>query len=194
MKRDAKHRLGPFRDPDVEAQVLAAARRLLIERGYRRTSIDAISDESGISKPTIYRRWPSKAHVVYDVLYPANADGEAPPPPFTSIEEAIRGIITFIGDPVARESLPGLIADMRADPSLEPKFAELYTSRVSVALKELMARNPDSVRQVDADVLLDAIAGAAIRALSVRQVSDLEAFADTLTDLLLYGLLSRPSE
>ncbi len=192
MKRDdTKHRLGPFRDPDVEAQVLSATRRLLAERGYRRTSIDAIAEASGISRPTIYRRWPSKAHVIYDTLYPPDTDGAPASPPFTTINEAIHGIVEFIGEPAAREALPGLIADMRADPSLQPKFAQLYTSRVSVALRELMAHSPESLRQVDADILLDAIAGAAIRALCVREVSDLAAFADTLADLLINGLRLR---
>jgi len=192
MKReDAKHRLGPFRDPDVEAQVLSATRRLLAERGYRRTSIDAIADVSGVSRPTIYRRWPSKAHVVYDTLYPPDTDGTPQDPPFTTINEAIHGIVGFIGEPAAREALPGLIADMRADPSLQPKFEKLYTSRVSVALKALMAHSPDAMRQIDSDILLDAIAGAAIRAACVREVSDLGAFADTLADLLINALRTR---
>jgi AcrR family transcriptional regulator len=195
MKRaDAKHRLGPFRDPDVDARVLSTTRRLLAERGYRRTSIDAIAEESGVSRPTIYRRWPSKAHVVYDTLYPPSTDGEPAAPPFTDINGAIHGIVEFIGGPAAREGLPGLIAEMRADPTLQPEFAQLYTSRVSGVLRELMANNPDSLRQVDADILLDAISGAAIRALCVRGVSDLGTFADTLADLLMNGLRVRDSQ
>jgi AcrR family transcriptional regulator len=195
MKRDAKHRLGPFRDPDIEAQVLSATRRLLVERGYRRTTIDAIAEESGISKPTIYRRWPSKAHVVYDAVYPDNAPNVEPSArPFTEIDGAIHGIVQMMGDAAAREALPGLTADMRADPTLQPKFAELHNARVTHALRQLLARNPGSLRQVDADVLLDTIAGAAMQALCIRGIDDLEGFADSLADLLLNGLLSRPSE
>jgi AcrR family transcriptional regulator len=193
MKRAAaKHRLGPFRDPDVDAQVLAATRRLLTERGYRRTSIDAIAEASGVSRPTIYRRWPSKAHVVYDAVYPDNApDVEPSARPFSEIDGTIHGVVEMMGDPAAREALPGLMAEMRTDPTLQPKFAELHTARVLAGLRELLARNPGSLRQVDAQVLLDAIAGAAIQALCIRGVTDLDEFADSLADLLLNGLLAR---
>src|SRR5690625_7263586 len=60
---DSRHRLGPFRDPNVDSAVLDSTRRLLVERGYRDTSVDAIAEAAGVSRPTIYRRWPSKAHV-----------------------------------------------------------------------------------------------------------------------------------
>ena len=54
-------RLGPRKDPAIDAAVLAATRTLLVERGYAATSIDLIATTAGVSRPAVYRRWESKA-------------------------------------------------------------------------------------------------------------------------------------
>jgi AcrR family transcriptional regulator len=51
------HRGRP-RDPSCGRAILEATIELLAEVGYDRTSIDAVAARAGVSKPTIYRRWP----------------------------------------------------------------------------------------------------------------------------------------
>jgi AcrR family transcriptional regulator len=49
-------------DPRVvrtRRQVLLAATELLGERGFERLTIDAIAEQSGVARSTIYRHWPS---------------------------------------------------------------------------------------------------------------------------------------
>ncbi len=69
-QRQAQHRLGPQRNPAIDEAVLQATRDLLVENGYAGTSIDAIATRAGVGRPAIYRRWPSKAHIVHDAVYP----------------------------------------------------------------------------------------------------------------------------
>ncbi|WP_286175049.1 TetR/AcrR family transcriptional regulator [Mycobacterium sp. DL99] len=188
---DPKHRLGPFRDPDVDGAVLAVTRKLLVEKGYRGTSMDAIAEAAGISRPTIYRRWPSKAHVVYDAVFPADApyiEADAMSA-FSEITGAMRGILRFIGEPAAREAMPGLMLDMRSDPTLQPKLAERHDVSIIAGLAGLLERNGHSLRHVDPEVLLDLIVGAAISAVCIRGVTDLDGFAASMTDILLLGIL-----
>jgi AcrR family transcriptional regulator len=54
---EAPHRGRP-RDPSCDLAILQATIELLAEVGYDRTSIDAVAARAGVSKPTIYRRWP----------------------------------------------------------------------------------------------------------------------------------------
>lgn len=54
---------GRPRDPETDDVILAAAMRLLVVRGYRGMSIDAIASEAGVGKPTIYLRWASKEDI-----------------------------------------------------------------------------------------------------------------------------------
>jgi AcrR family transcriptional regulator len=53
--------IGARRNPETEAAVLAAARELLVERGYAGFSIDEVARRAGAGKPTIYRWWSTKA-------------------------------------------------------------------------------------------------------------------------------------
>ena len=59
---------GRPRDGEAEARILQAALRLLAEQGYTRMSLDGVAEEAGVSKPTIYRRWSSKADLATAAL------------------------------------------------------------------------------------------------------------------------------
>ncbi|MFB1296256.1 TetR/AcrR family transcriptional regulator [Mycobacterium sp. pW049] len=190
-QNDASHRLGPYRDPQVDTQVLDAVRELLVDRGYQRISMDAIAEKAGVSRPTIYRRWPSKAHVVYDAVYPDTAPHveAAAADAFSEIRGAIRGIFEVMGEGYAREALPGLMADMRTDATLQPKLAERHNIMIRTGIEGLIRRNAESMRQVDAAALLDLIVGAAISALCIRDIDEVDGFVEAVTDILLHGVL-----
>src|SRR4051794_23590692 len=49
---------GRPRDPARDEAILGAALGLVAECGYERTTVDKIAARAGVSKPTIYRRWP----------------------------------------------------------------------------------------------------------------------------------------
>ena len=51
---------GRPRSPRIDDAVLKTTLRHLAERGYTAMSINAIAAELGVSKPTIYLRWPAK--------------------------------------------------------------------------------------------------------------------------------------
>jgi AcrR family transcriptional regulator len=71
---------GRPRDPLRRQAILEAALALIAEHGYDRTTVDAIALRAGVSKPTLYRRWPhGKAELVADAIRERRAD--APPTP-----------------------------------------------------------------------------------------------------------------
>lgn len=60
-------------DPGVEADLLRAARELLVEVGFDRLTIEAVATRCGAGKASVYRRWPSKTELVVAAatgLYP----------------------------------------------------------------------------------------------------------------------------
>src|ERR671931_1840485 len=59
---------GPEPADDVSARVLDAALVELSEFGIRRASIDAVTRRSGVSRMTVYRRYPGKEALVAAVL------------------------------------------------------------------------------------------------------------------------------
>ena len=62
--------LGRPRDKRIDSAVLRSTVELLAETGYADLSVDAIARQAGTSKPAIYRRWPSKAHLVHEAVFP----------------------------------------------------------------------------------------------------------------------------
>lgn len=61
-------RAGRPRDPRRDEAIREAALTLLAEVGYERATLDAIAAAAGVSKPTIYRRWPGKHELVADAI------------------------------------------------------------------------------------------------------------------------------
>lgn len=59
---------GRPRGPDTDQHILDAAFRLMAQQGYVRMSMDAVAAEAGVTKPTIYRRWPSKIELAMAAL------------------------------------------------------------------------------------------------------------------------------
>lgn len=55
---------GRPRREGADEQILAVARELLRQKGYRDFTVDAVAERTGIAKTTIYRRWPSKGVLV----------------------------------------------------------------------------------------------------------------------------------
>ena len=69
---------GRPRDPAIDTAVLEATRELLAREGYSRMSVEAVARRAGVSKPTIYRRWPGKESLAVAALAEIQA-GEPPP-------------------------------------------------------------------------------------------------------------------
>ena len=59
---------GRPRCPAVDQAILQATLVQLATSGYARMSIDAIAEQAGTTKPTIYRRWPGKAELAVAAL------------------------------------------------------------------------------------------------------------------------------
>lgn len=191
----ARHRLGPHRDPAVDRAVLEAARDLLVERGYTATSIDAIATRAGVSRPAIYRRWPSKAHLIAKAVFPDVGTAEVAPDLVTEVRKVIRGTIQLFGSAEARAAMPGLMSDMRADPNLYEKLSARLDTPTRQELADYLAAARTTTGPVaDANTLLDTIAGAALFAMCIRDIDDLDGFAASLEDLLLHGIAGRPDD
>ncbi|MFK7894624.1 MAG: TetR/AcrR family transcriptional regulator [Myxococcota bacterium] len=69
---------GRPRDPKRTEAVLAAARDLIMESGYAAATIQAISERSGVSRPTIYQRWGDRISLIEEALYADPLERDAP--------------------------------------------------------------------------------------------------------------------
>jgi AcrR family transcriptional regulator len=188
----SQHRLGRRRDPAVDEAVLEATRSLLVELGYAGTTVEGIARRAGVSRPAIYRRWPSKALLVHEAVFPLVDIERSDRAPFAEqVARHVRGTITAFASEPARAAIPGLIMEMRHDPQLRERFAarlEQEARRHFVHEVVADAVEAGEVRpDLDADTVFDAITGAVLIATSVRDIDDLDAFAAALVDVLVHG-------
>ncbi|WP_410660841.1 TetR/AcrR family transcriptional regulator [Amycolatopsis sp. lyj-112] len=149
-------RRGRPREEGIDDAVREAVRALLTETGYQRCTIDAVAARAGVGKAAVYRRWRSKAELVFAaVIHPVELE---PPPDTGSLRGDVEAVLDDIessldGEEVKR-ALPSLLADVRADPALEARFAAVFLGRElgylvamldrAVARKEL-SRRPEPV-------------------------------------------------
>ncbi|RDH80250.1 TetR/AcrR family transcriptional regulator [Mycolicibacterium moriokaense] len=186
-------RQGSRRDPAIDDAVRAAARTLLVERGYSATTIDLIAATAGVSRPAVYRRWNSKAQLVHEAVFP-DLGPEAPAQDFAAeIARLCAGAVRMYGDPAVREAIPGLMVDLRSD----RRMRRVISDRLEAAARSQLAAAVDDAAAagvardgISADTLMDMIAGAAWYAVCVRHVTDTDRATKELTDLVLNGVLN----
>ena len=183
--------LGRPRDPAIDDAVLAATRAVLVELGYSKLTFDLVARRAGVSRPTIYRRWPSKAHLVHESIY--NRSALTSLPDTGNFAEDVRSMLrrsfASYARPEVRAALPGLIVDLHSDPALRSSVLDGLEQPVRRHLAHLVdaAVTRGEVRaDIDADALFDALYGALIQRVIVRGLVDLE-FADAVADLVVRG-------
>ncbi|WP_297794878.1 helix-turn-helix domain-containing protein, partial [Mycobacterium sp.] len=95
---------GRPRDPRIDGAVLRATVELLAETGYPGLLVSAIAQRAGTSKPAIYRRWPSKAHLVHEAVFPIGAGTALPETGSTAdgLREMVRRTMVFLTTPSAK--------------------------------------------------------------------------------------------
>src|SRR5215469_9176835 len=73
-----KPALGRPRNQNIDRQVVSAVLRVLRTRGYRAVTIDGIARSVRRSRASLYRRWPSKPHLVADCIVSTLGPSPAP--------------------------------------------------------------------------------------------------------------------
>ncbi len=66
------------RDPDIDQRVLDAARQLLADAGEHAVTMAAVAERAGVSRPALYRRWPSRAVLLFALHTSASVPPEMP--------------------------------------------------------------------------------------------------------------------
>lgn len=185
--------LGRPRDPRIDTAVLDATVELLGETGYAALSVDAIARRAGTSKPAIYRRWPGKAHVVHEAVFPISEATELPDTGSLrgDVREMMRRTAAVLTTPAARGALPGLVGEMAADPALHAalleRFGHVLSRGLTDWLDQAVARG--EVRpEVTAADLVEAIAGITFMALITRGDALDDAWVERTAELITRGI------
>lgn len=137
----AKRSRGRPRNRRSEIDILAAAAELLAAGGYSGVTFEKVAARAGVTRPTIYRRWATKAALIFAVL-----EANLPATPQLAGDSllgdlrAIQGhFAQIMAEDGWREAMPGLLADLRADPAAEVMFHRYWRGAVDAAISGAVA-------------------------------------------------------
>jgi AcrR family transcriptional regulator len=168
---------------DATTQALrVAVRRMLEEVGYQALTIEGVAARSGVAKTSIYRRWPSKAEMVFELML--HSSDELPPVEDRGslagdIDVLAGRFVALVAGPLGRRIFPGLIGDAAGDPAL---LERLRNTIVLDGRKQIATVLERSVRRGE---LVDTEAVPDLQAVLIGAVLMLVLFEPELDEALL---------
>lgn len=155
--------IGRPRDARIDTAVVAAVLRVLENGGYHAVTIEGIAKTVIRPRSSLYRRWPSKRHlVVYTVV---SELGENPAADTGTLRgdllSAVRTLWHAFRGPLGH-ALAGLVADMAQDTALGSSIRQQVLGPRRRSMREAIerARVRGEVRNdLDMELLLDMLTG-----------------------------------
>ncbi|MEN4479003.1 TetR family transcriptional regulator [Mycolicibacterium cosmeticum] len=185
---------GRPRDPRIDAAILGATADLLVEIGYSNLTMAAVAERAGTTKTALYRRWSSKAELVHEAAFPTAPTALGMPE--GDIATDIRAMIAAAGavftSPVVRAALPGVIADMAADPQLSQRVMSRFTGLFDIVRDRLVhaVERGEVHPDIDPDRLIEVIGGAnLLRMLLVPGWEIDDEWIDQTTAIVVHGVI-----
>ncbi|MFC1420745.1 TetR/AcrR family transcriptional regulator [Streptacidiphilus cavernicola] len=191
----AEHpRRGRPRSERARAAVLDAAAELLLDGGIDAVTMEAIAARAQVSKATVYKWWPTRAHVMLESFF-ERSRGTLAVDPADSLAEALTkqllALVQLFRDTCSGPQLADLIAAAQADPDIRAALDQQWLRpRREVALRllaEAVARGelaPDTDPATAADQLFAPV----YHRLMLRHEPLADQLAPTLVRQLLTGL------
>jgi AcrR family transcriptional regulator len=187
---------GRPRDPAISEEILTATRDLLVEVGYANLSMEAVAARAGVSKPTLYLRYPTRAVLVFESVF-GKTKARAIPDHGSiraDLQEAYDWLVEEFTAPEARAAIAGLLAEIAASPELAQLIRTVVIGpeygRVRGQLELAQARG-EIRADADLDLVIDAFIGTAFVRVTLLDHSVDHAYSKRLVDLLIDGARAR---
>jgi AcrR family transcriptional regulator len=188
---------GRPRSAIADNAIREAAVDLFAERGFEGFSVEDVADRAGVSKATVYRRYPSKVDLVVEAGS-CLAAGEVAFPDTGNLRGDVRGLArslvrAFKGTP-AGKVMPVMTFERRRYPELDAGYRRFLADRKARTRAVLQRGIDRGELPADTDVaaMSSKLVGPIFHRLMVTQEPLNDAFVDTLVDALLRGFGGTP--
>jgi AcrR family transcriptional regulator len=186
----AHRRPGRPRDPGYDKAILDATLEILNDKGYAGMTIDGVAARTGVGRPTIYRRWPSKPALVIAAL--TQSPGVSPTPDTGALRDDLlafqRDQVAMMDLPASRRITAGLVADLVADPELAETYLGDYVGLRQTSVSQALQRGVERGElrpEADFSLIYDLLIGPLFMRSVVRGERLGPALAEQTVDLVL---------
>ncbi|MCO1660062.1 TetR/AcrR family transcriptional regulator [Pseudonocardia humida] len=185
---------GRPRSKEADAAILGAALELLIERGAEATSIEQVARRAGVTRATVYRRFPDKTRLLIATVEAAYGN---PPqsPEIRDVEQLVAGWVLVLTDPRQRRLLRRLYGAIEDNPELARAYHDQFGRHRDQARRDVLERARDRGRlpvDSDPDILLDVLTGAVWQHLAVRPDTSTAGEVERFLRAVLHQIGYRP--
>ncbi|MFE2301232.1 TetR/AcrR family transcriptional regulator [Streptomyces sp. NPDC059445] len=187
---------GRPRQEHVTAAVLDAVVELVTERGMGALTMDAVAARAGVSKPAMYRRWPTKQDLV--IAAAESRIGSLSVPDMGDFRAELRAVLTARMEAYRQPGVARLLAGVigaSAEAGAEPAAYRAYTARVMSQTRNLLERGV-ARGEVRPDVDLTDASTLVAASLVFRMIGELrlpdQALVDSMVDMIARAVAVRP--
>ena len=183
---------GRPRSAIADQAIRDAAVDLFAERGFEGFSVEDVADRAGVSKATVYRRYPSKVDLVVEAGSCLATD-EITFPDTGNLRDDVRGLgrslVKAFKTTRAGKVMPVMTFERRRYPELDDGYRRFLADR-KARTREVLRRGIERGElpcDTDVAVMGSMLVGPIFHRLMVTQEPLNEAFVDALVDALLRG-------
>ena len=172
--------------------ILDAVHDLLLETSVRDLTMEAVARRARVSKPTLYKWWPSKAALVFNMFH-ERLDRDGRMPDAATVEAVLRARMTHLvrafNGPFGKV-MAELIAEGQSDPVV---LRELHDRHIgprraaTIADIERGMASGEFASSANPELLVDAIFGPMYYRLLLRLTPLTEEYGGELIDQVLHG-------
>jgi AcrR family transcriptional regulator len=182
---------GRPKDKRIDEDVVLAVLDTLKSKGYRHVTIERIAKTVRRARTSLYRRWPSKRHLVaYAVVSTLEAE---PAPDSGSLRQdlicAVDTLRRAFSGPLG-QALPGLVADMAHDLELARIIRGEVLIRRRTSMRNAILRGiarAEIRRGIHIDVLIDQLTAPCYFRVLLSHARITRSFIETVVDYALRG-------
>jgi len=126
----------------IEDKVRPAVLAAIEARGYAGVTYEGVAAASGVAKTTLYRHWPTKAELLFDLvvhgqeLQPLDCD-----PTVEGASQALAArVARFLGAGPAARAVPAVLLDLTNDPVLAQRLRNGVVAQGRAEVEKLLDR------------------------------------------------------
>jgi AcrR family transcriptional regulator len=193
---ELSRRPGRPRSAEADERISAKTLELLETEGLRGLSVERVAEAARVGKTTVYRRFPTKRHLVIGALRSLRAFDVDPVPDTGTVRGDLKEIgrrrLATMRRTGSQRLVPRLLSEAADDPQLHQEILDVFIRPARQPLVEILRRGVERGElrsDVDPELGTDMVAGAIVYRLllsrgDVRAVADLP---DRAIELLLDG-------
>jgi AcrR family transcriptional regulator len=168
-----RQRPGRPRSATADVAILAAALELLIERGVGAVSIEQVAQRAGVTRATVYRRFPGKIELLIAAIESLHIEaiqalhGADPPDAihWRDVEHMLAEWAHYLSQPRERRMLRRLYAATDEYPEIRHAYWNAHGEHRSAAVRSVLEQAHDRGQfppDVDVDVIEQVLHGATL--------------------------------